>query len=117
MSSKDVVKQIKELREITGFGMMECKKALHYAQGDFKEALKYLQTDHHRGFGGTLVTPARTGADNSVPAWIATEKIREVKQGGSVKTRVVVWFDDEKSAELFAAGLRVATKEDGRLQD
>ena len=30
---------VKELRELTGLGMMECKKALSEADGDLKAAL------------------------------------------------------------------------------
>jgi elongation factor Ts len=34
---------VKELREKTGVGMMDCKKALEQTQGDFEEAVKYLR--------------------------------------------------------------------------
>lgn len=34
---------VKELREKTGAGMMECKKALQHCEGDAKEAEKYLK--------------------------------------------------------------------------
>jgi len=34
---------VKELREKTGVGMMDCKKALSHAQGNFEEAIKYLR--------------------------------------------------------------------------
>ncbi|MGP1438802.1 MAG: translation elongation factor Ts [Treponema sp.] len=34
---------VKELREKTGAGMMECKKALQHCNGDAKEAEKYLK--------------------------------------------------------------------------
>ena len=34
---------VKELREMTGAGMMECKKALTEANGDFDEAVKVLR--------------------------------------------------------------------------
>ena len=35
--------QIKELREITGIGMMECKKALEEANGDMDQAIELLR--------------------------------------------------------------------------
>lgn len=35
--------QVKELREKTGAGMMDCKKALTEAKGDFEEAIKVLR--------------------------------------------------------------------------
>ena len=34
---------VKELREKTGLGMMECKKALEEANGNLKEAIKNLR--------------------------------------------------------------------------
>ena len=36
-------KQVMELRKKTGCGMMECKKALVEANGDFEEATKLLR--------------------------------------------------------------------------
>ena len=36
-------KQVKELREMTGVGMMDCKKALTEADGDFDKAIEWLR--------------------------------------------------------------------------
>lgn len=36
--------EIKKLREVTGRGMMDCKKALIKSDGDFNEAIKILET-------------------------------------------------------------------------
>ena len=36
-------KDIADLRAKTGIGMMECKKALTEANGDFEEAIKILR--------------------------------------------------------------------------
>jgi elongation factor Ts len=35
--------EIKKLREVTGRGMMDCKKALIESDGDFDEAIKILE--------------------------------------------------------------------------
>ena len=35
--------QIKELREASGAGVMECRKALQKAEGDFEKAVEYLR--------------------------------------------------------------------------
>jgi elongation factor Ts len=35
--------QVKELREKTGAGMMDCKKALTEANGDFEKAIEILR--------------------------------------------------------------------------
>ena len=39
-------KMVNELREKTGVGLMECKKALTHTNGDMDEALKYYQVDN-----------------------------------------------------------------------
>ena len=36
-------KQVKELREKTGAGMMDCKKALQENQGDMTKAIEWLR--------------------------------------------------------------------------
>jgi elongation factor Ts len=36
-------KDVKELREQTGAGMMDCKKALQEAEGDFEKATEILR--------------------------------------------------------------------------
>ncbi|MDO8644865.1 MAG: elongation factor Ts, partial [bacterium] len=35
--------QVRELREKTGAGMMDCKKALSETQGDFSKAIDFLK--------------------------------------------------------------------------
>ncbi|HQH71205.1 MAG TPA: translation elongation factor Ts, partial [bacterium] len=35
--------QVKELRDKTGAGMMDCKKALNECNGDLEKAIKYLR--------------------------------------------------------------------------
>jgi len=35
--------EVKKLREVTGRGMMDCKKALVKSDGDFEEAIKILE--------------------------------------------------------------------------
>ena len=37
---------VKELRELTGAGMMDCKKALGETDGNMDEAVEYLKTRH-----------------------------------------------------------------------
>lgn len=34
---------IQKLRKETGYGMMECKKALHASKGDYNEAKEWLE--------------------------------------------------------------------------
>ena len=42
--------QVKELREKTGAGLMECKKALQEANGDLEEAIIVLRKKGQVGF-------------------------------------------------------------------
>ena len=41
--AKISAKQVKELREMTGAGMMDCKKALTQTDGDMDAAVEYLR--------------------------------------------------------------------------
>ena len=38
-------KMVKELREMTGAGMMDCKKALNETNGDMAAAIEFLRTN------------------------------------------------------------------------
>ncbi len=52
-------KQVKELREKTGAGMMDCKKALQSAEGDAKKAMNWLREK------GLAKAEKRTGREAS----------------------------------------------------
>ena len=39
---------VKELREMTGAGMMDCKKALGETDGDMEAAVEYLRKNRRR---------------------------------------------------------------------
>ncbi len=43
MSTKISAADVKKLRDLTGAGMMDCKKALTEAEGDFDKAIEYLR--------------------------------------------------------------------------
>ena len=43
MSKKIDMLRLQELREITGLGMMDCKKALEETQGDIEKAIEFLR--------------------------------------------------------------------------
>jgi len=59
--------QIKDLREKTGAGMMECKKALVEAQGAMDEAIKILRT---RGLASAAKKAGRAAKDGAVGSYI-----------------------------------------------
>lgn len=62
--------QVKELREATGVGMMECKKALEECQGDMKKALTYLR---EKGLAKAAKKSGRVAAEGVVAFTISND--------------------------------------------
>lgn len=58
---------VKELRDKTGVGMMECKTALQEAGGDMEKAIIYLR---ERGLASATKKAGRVAADGLVTAYI-----------------------------------------------
>ena len=56
---------VKELREMTGAGMMECKKALTEADGDMDQAVDILRT---RGLAAVAKKAGRATNEGTVMA-------------------------------------------------
>src|SRR5260221_14052600 len=69
---------VKELRELTGLGMMECKKALSECAGDLKKAEELLRIK-----SGAKASKAagRIAAEGVIGAWLAAD----AKVGGLVE--------------------------------
>jgi elongation factor Ts len=61
---------VKELRELTGLGMMECKKALAEAGGDLKKAEELLRI---RSGAKASKAAGRVAAEGVVGAWLAPD--------------------------------------------
>ncbi len=61
---------VKELREATGLGMMECKRALQEAGGDMKAAADLLRI---RSGARATKAAGRVAAEGVVGAWIAAD--------------------------------------------
>jgi elongation factor Ts len=59
--------QVKELREQTGAGMMDCKKALADAKGDFEEAAKLLR---ERGIAKAATKSGRETSEGVIASYI-----------------------------------------------
>lgn len=64
------VNLIKELREMTGAGMMDCKKALTESNGDKEEAIKWLRK---KGMANADKKAARTAAEGMIESYIHGE--------------------------------------------
>ncbi len=58
---------VKELREITGAGMMDCKKALVETNGDIEEAIKYLR---EKGIAKAAKKSDRIAAEGIIASYI-----------------------------------------------
>lgn len=66
-TSQDVMK----LREQTGVGMMDCKKALVQTDGNFEEAVKYLR---EKGMASAAKKASRVAAEGLVKCVVAADK-------------------------------------------
>ncbi|MGI6097761.1 MAG: translation elongation factor Ts [Dethiobacteria bacterium] len=60
-------KQVKELRDITGAGMMDCKKALQAAGGDLEKAQKILR---EKGLAKAAKKGSRTASEGIIDSYI-----------------------------------------------
>lgn len=58
---------VKELRERTGAGMMDCKKALNETGGDLEKAIDYLR---EKGLAAAAKKAGRIAAEGTVTAYI-----------------------------------------------
>src|SRR5215210_4688106 len=62
--------QVKELREKTGAGMMDCKKALSETAGDFEKAIEYLRK---KGIASASKKAGRVTKEGAVSSYIHGE--------------------------------------------
>ncbi|MEV7780471.1 translation elongation factor Ts [Kitasatospora sp. NPDC088351] len=62
---------VKKLRELTGAGMMDCKKALEEAEGDVQKAVELLRI---KGQKGVAKREGRDASNGAVAALIAEDK-------------------------------------------
>ena len=61
---------VKELREITGAGMMDCKKALTETNGDIEKAIEYLR---EKGICKAAKKSSRVAAEGVVAAFVSED--------------------------------------------
>ena len=62
---------VKELRELTGAGMMDCKKALNETDGDMDAAIEYLRKN---GEAKAVKKAGRIAAEGLVMAEVKDDK-------------------------------------------
>ncbi|HOD95379.1 MAG TPA: translation elongation factor Ts [Candidatus Hydrogenedentes bacterium] len=58
---------VKELRDATGAGMMDCKRALEEKNGNFEEAIKYLR---EKGMAKAAKRASKVAAEGAVASYI-----------------------------------------------
>ena len=61
---------VKELREMTGAGMMDCKKALSATDGDMDKAIEFLR---EKGLAGAQKKAGRIAAEGIVDTLVAED--------------------------------------------
>ena len=64
-------KQVKDLREKTGAGMMACKKALTKTDGDVEKAIEYLR---EKGLADASKKAGRVAAEGTVKTLVSDDK-------------------------------------------
>ena len=62
---------VKELREMTGAGMMDCKKALNEVDGDMDKAVEFLR---EKGLAAAAKKASRIAAEGIVATLVSDDK-------------------------------------------
>ena len=71
MSNKDLLDNIKKLRELTGVGFKDCKVALDETKGDIEKSIEYLRK---KGIAKASKKMSRTAADGLVLIYDSNNK-------------------------------------------
>jgi len=104
---------VKELRELTGLGMMECKKALAECQGDLKKAEELLRI---KSGAKASKAASRIAAEGVIGAWLAAD----AKLGALVELNSETDFvakNDEFVAFANALAELAATRDPGSAEE
>ena len=94
---------VKKLREMSGAGMMDCKKALVETGGDFDDAMEYLQK---KGMAAAAKKADRVAAEGLIQDWTSEDGSRGVLVEVNCETDFVARNDQfqqfvEKAARLI----------------
>ena len=93
-----------KLREMTGVGMMECKKALVEAQGDMEKAVDNLRKSGAASAAKKSLRDAREGvAAMPPPGGIASKKVRRATAKQSFAARREIKERPTPRKQSFAA--------------
>ncbi|WP_436527011.1 translation elongation factor Ts [Actinoplanes sp. HUAS TT8] len=108
---------VKKLRELTGAGMMDCKKALEESEGDFDKAVEFLRIKGAKDVGKRAGRTAANGiVSHSGKALLElnceTDFVAKTPDFVALGQRFVEFGEANKIAD--AAALLAATLEDGK---
>ena len=101
--------QVKELRQKTGVGMMECKKALVENEGDLEKAILWLR---ERGLSRAAKKAGRTTAEGLVKILVADDSKSAVLVELNCETDFVSKNDDFQNFANDVAALALSKKID-----
>ncbi len=105
--------QVKELRDMTGSGIMDCKRALQESEGDIEKAVAWLR---EKGIAKAEKKSARVAAEGAVIAKIADDK----KSGALVEINIETDFaanTDKFKAFTDAVATHILTKKPATLEE
>ena len=105
--------QVKELRDMTGSGIMDCKRALQESDGDIEKAVAWLR---EKGIAKAEKKSARVAAEGAVIAKIADDK----KSGVLVEINIETDFaanTDKFKAFTDAVATHILTKKPATLEE
>lgn len=108
-------KMVKDLREQTGAGMMDCKKALTESDGDFEKAIKYLR---EQGVASAAKKAGRATSEGIIFSYIHPGDKLGVLVEINCETDFVARTDDFRSfakdvaMQVAAADPRVVSREE-----
>ncbi|GIE27296.1 elongation factor Ts [Actinoplanes italicus] len=108
---------VKKLRDLTGAGMMDCKKALEESEGDFEKAVEFLRIKGAKDVGKRAGRTAANGiVSHSGSALLElnceTDFVAKTPDFVALGQRLVEFGEQNKVAD--AAALLAATLEDGK---
>ena len=115
MATAISAKEVQDLRQRTGAGMMECKKALEETGGDVEKAVEYLRK---KGIAKAEKRAGRTASEGMIGSYIHHNHKVGVMVEVNCETDFVARTDDFKNlvkaiAEHIAASAPVAVDKDG----
>ncbi len=108
--------QVKELRDKTGVGMMECKKALQESDGDLDKAIVYLR---EHGLSRAAKKAGRIAAEGLVNVYVNEDKNTGVILEVNCETDFVAKNDDFKKfvSDVAAIALKSGITEVEKIKE